>query len=609
MNMKKIIYSILAIAAIFATASCEKNLDIPQKGVIPEETFYASDADAEALLSNMYTTCFGGSGIAGTQGIYNPQFMLYNYSSDDVLAAGGDAEDHGDFRVFDEFRYDNANGPLKFLYDGYAGSIYAANLVISNFTNENKDGVEPKYTSAVTAKCVAEARVFRAYMHMMEALAFNTPCIVDRILTSDELPEQASSQKQVLDWVIAECEKAIASGSLPVRSGAADKDATARMTKGFAQFVAGKAAMFNNDAATARKYLGDLINDGNYSLVPSQDFWKLFHAAGDGNSECIFAPNFPEDPNFTANGWGSGTPIQRGRWMIADVLCWRTDAMASTPTVCENLPGGGGGWNGGAIQQDFAQKFLDNDGKSPRRLATFITEEEFLYEMDWSGSDCNDGTLAQKKADPKRGIANTSGVYSHDKFFEWKNMVWHNIPKLVAGDAAASYKGDDLPSLGANSTTYNLCIARYAEALLLYAEACIGSSDEAKGLAALNAVQERSGSGKISSSLTFEDVMNEKQFELWFEGCRFHDLVRWGAQGKVNLDQIFNGSGYHDRIPVVTDDFFTAGAAEHKLSVKYVQAHYEKFQTGKHEYFPFPRDTKIGNPNIQDVLGWTVNNQ
>ena len=600
--MKKILYSILAVAAVFAVSSCEKNLNIPQKGVVSEDDFYKSDADAEALLTNMYTSCFGGHGIAGSEGIYNNQLMLFNYSSDDILAAGGDAEDHGDFRVFDEFRYDNANGPLYNLYSGYANSIFTANLVISNFTTENKEGTEPKYKSAYTDQCVAEARVFRAYMHLMEALTWNTPCIVDRILTPDEFPVQASSQKEVLDWVIAECEKALASNALPKKNGVNDKNATARMTRGFAQFVAGKAAMFNNDPATARKYLGALISEGSYKLVDGKDFWKLTHAAGDGNSEVIFAPNFQEDPNFTANGWGSGTPIQRGRWMIADVLCWRTDACASTPSVCENLPGSGGGWNGGAIQQDFAKKFLEHDGNSPRRLATFLTPDEWLYEMDWSGSAVNDGTLAQKKVDPKRGVGSTSGIYSHE-FFEWKRMVWHNIPRVVVGADAASYKGDDLASLGANSNTSNLCMARYAEALLLYAEACIGA-DEAAGLKALNEVQERSGSGKISSSLNLQDIMDEKQYELWFEGCRFHDLVRWAAQGKVNLDQVFNGSGFHDRIPVTTDDFFTSGAAEHKLTVKYVQAHYEKFQTGKHEYFPFPRDVKVANPNIQDVLGW-----
>lgn len=600
--MKKIILPVALGLALVAT-SCQNKLEIPQKGVLTAEEFYSSDADAQALLTNMYVSLFGSHGIAGTEGIYNNQLMLFNYSSDDVLAAGGDAEDHGDFRVFDEFRYDNANGPLKNLYSGYANSIFTANLVISNFSNENIDGSEPKYSSNFTKACVEEARVLRAYMHLMMALAYNTPCIVDRLLDPSELPVQASSQSEVLQWVIAECEKAISSGLLIKDGGKSDKDATARMTRGFAQFVAGKAAMYNHDSATARKYLGALIDEGSYSLVPSEDFWTLFHAAGDGNEEIIFAPNFIEDSNF------SGFNVtQRGRWMVADVLCWRTDALASTPTVCQKLPSAGGGWNGGAIQEDFAKKFLAHDGNSPRRKATFITEDEFLYEMDWSASTVNDGTLAEKKKDDKRGIKNTAGVYSHSNFFEWKNMVYHNVPKLLAGDKASSYPGDALTT-SANSNTHNLTMARYAEALLLYAEACIGSSDEAKGLAALNAVQERSGSGKISSSLTLADVMEEKQYELWFEGTRFTDLVRWASEGKVNLDDIFNKSGFHDRIPIVTDTYFTDKTPEHKLSVSYVKAHYSPFEVGKHEYFPIPRDMKISNPNLKDVLGWAYLNQ
>lgn len=606
--MKKIIYSILAVAAVFAVSSCEKNLDIPQKGVVTPGEFYSSDADAEAVLTNMYTSCFGGHGIAGSEGIYNNQLMVLNYSSDDILAAGGDANDHLDFRIFDEFRYDNASGVLRNLYDGYAQAIYAANVVISNFTDENKDKVAPKHTSDFTAQCVAEARVFRAYMHMMEALIWNTPCIADRTYEYEERPTQASSQKEVLDWVIAECDKAIKSGKLPVRKDASDKDATARMTRGFAQFVAGKAAMFNNDPATARQYLGDLINDGNYSLVDGKDFWKLTHAAGDGNSEVLFAPNFHEEPALTngSGGWGQGAPIQRGRWMIADVLCWRTDALASAPSVVNTLPFAGGGWNGGAITEAFAKKFEAHDGKSPRRLATFLNEEEFLYEMDWSGSSANDGSIDAKKKDDKRGISSVNGVYSHSKYFEWKRMAFNSVPRLLAGAEASSLIPDSF-GLGPNSNQSNLCMARYAEALLLYAEACIGSDKAAEGKAALNAVQKRAGVPE--TELTFENVMDEKQFELWFEGCRFHDLVRWSAQGKVNLDEIFNKSGIHENVPIVKDKFFPVNDGvpsnpEHELTVSYVKAIYNPFEVGKHEYLPFPRDVKTVNPNIQDVLGW-----
>ena len=100
------------------------------------------------------------------------------------------------------------------------------------------------------------------------------------------------------------------------------------------------------------------------------------------------------------------------------------------------------------------------------------------------------------------------------------------------------------------------------------------------------------------------------------ENCRFHDLVRWSKQGKVDLNEIFNTryGGIHERIPTVRDEYeaeydketgeFIRCIKPHKLYVTYTKAIYEKFQVGKHEYFPFPFEVKNGNPNLKDVLGW-----
>ena len=109
--------------------------------------------------------------------------------------------------------------------------------------------------------------------------------------------------------------------------------------------------------------------------------------------------------------------------------------------------------------------------------------------------------------------------------------------------------------------------------------------------------------------------MDEKQYELWFESCRFHDLVRWAAQGKVDLNEVFNTryGGIHENVPTVYDEFFMEGTAgyqkEHKLYETHSKAHYNKFEVGKNEYFPFPLDVKNGNPNLQDVLGWSYLNK
>ena len=157
--MKKIIIpAVLAFA--FGIVSCESNLDIDQKGVVSTDNYYATDADAESALADMYASFV--QNVAGSEGIDNPEQVIINYSADDILAAGGNKEDHIGFRVFDEFRYNESNGTLKECYNRYVGALYHANLVISNLSNENFDGHEPNYTSAFSKQCVEEARVMRA---------------------------------------------------------------------------------------------------------------------------------------------------------------------------------------------------------------------------------------------------------------------------------------------------------------------------------------------------------------------------------------------------------------------------------------------------------------
>lgn len=593
--MKKIILPILLGLGLVAV-SCQEKLEIPQKGVVSYDNFYASDADAEAARADMYVNFL--SNVAGTEGIDNPQQVILNYAADDVLPAGGDKKDHDAFRIFGEFTYGDASGTLKECYQRYYYSIYHANLVISNFTNENRNGTDPKFSSKFTEQCVAEARVLRAYLHLCTALMWNRPPLMDRVYDADELPANAESQDAILKWVIDECDKAIASGSLPKRNGTSDKNSTAIMTVGFANFVAGKAAMFLStpDYAKAREEFKAIIDSKNYALIDGKDWWQNFHAAGDGNAEKIFEPNFINDPSYTSNPWGLGQPIFKGRWMCANVLNWRTGSLNSVPKGSQH-----DGWGGGAIQEDFAKKFYEHDGDSPRRRATFLTEDEWLYELEWEGSAVNGGTIDEKKVDKARGIKPT-GIFSHGPYFEWKFMTFPTVPEILA--QGGSYMADNT-GMGENSSQKNFCVARYAEVLLLYAEACIGA-DEAAGLAALNAVQERSGSGKISSKLTFEDVMEEKQYEFWFENCRFQDLVRWSNQGKVDIVKLMNAQ-YHDgkcTVPSVYDEINDKGV--HKLYTKYSEVDCNEFVKGKHEYLPFPLDFKTVNPNLHDVLGWQI---
>ena len=588
--MNKYIVAITAVCTLFFSA-CTKQLDIQQKGVVAYETYYTSDEAAEAALVNVYARLV--QSVYGSIGNWNPYFFMLNYSADDVFAAGKNKDDHLDVRLFNEYRYDATYDIIKRVYTSLYHTIYACNLVIDNFTKEGA------YSSPVVDRCVAEARVVRAWCHMTAALTWQRPPLVDHCLT-DEDPTNVESQKFLLDWCIKECETAIP--NLRERQSTADKDATTYVTKGFAQFVAGKSAVFAGEMDVARKHLGDLINSGKYALVPGDRWWENFHTPGDGNEEKIFEPNWVYDANNS-----SGDNQSRAKWNQNNTLNWRGKNMNSWP-VCQATTG----WNGGAINGYFAEKFLAHDGNGPRRMGTFFTPDEWLYGIDSDGKEifdkfpwmrwdtdyvgnnhtsgelkpASEWTLADKKKDPKRGM-NANGFFGRTYYMNWKFMSLNGI--------------DVVPevSSGASNQSNSKC-ARYAEALLLYAEACIGSGDAAKGKEALNLIQRRAEVPE--TELTLANVQEEKQYELWFESCRFHDIVRWGIADQVCGKDL-------DRYPQAYDAMSKDKEPEHRwyyIETKPYDGIPHQFIKGKHEYFPFPADVCSINPALHQLNGWAT---
>ena len=383
--MKKILFSVALLSAGMMCTSCSQDLlEIEQKATSSTGNFYKTDADAESAVTAMYATYNGE--IGGTEGIWNAYITCINYASDDVFAAGGDMADHTGFRECNEFRYDTSFGPFKTLYNHIYKSIYSANLVINYFGGDLADTPAKK-------KAVAEAKVMRAWAHMLAAQVYYQPPIIDHLITTEK-PTNAESQKAIFDFCIKDCEEAMA--NLPERKGQTDKEGAWRVTKGFAQFVAGKCALFAGDYAKAASLLKPLVESSNYALVPGERFRDLFHVEGDGCEEKIFEFNYITN---TALGGVWGGSIQRGRWMVANVLNWRGDDIqggGKNPQICST-----GGWGGGAINQDFAHKMLDNDGDSYRRKATFLTSDEFFYDETLCGwkSDAKCKTRAEKEFD------------------------------------------------------------------------------------------------------------------------------------------------------------------------------------------------------------------
>ena len=576
--MKKILFSVALLSAGMMLSSCNEMLEVEQKATSSTGNFYKSDADAESAVTAMYATYTGE--IGGTEGIWNAYIMGLNYSSDDVFAAGGDKADHTGFRELNEFRYDTSFGPCSTLYNHIYKAIYSANLIISYFDGELADTPAKK-------QAVAEAKVMRAWAHMLAAQVFYQPPLIDHLITSEK-PTNAESQKAIFDFCVKECEEAIP--NLPDRKGQSDKEGAWRVTKGFAQFVGGKSALFAGDNAKAASLLKPLVESSNYALVPGNRFRDLFHVEGDGCEEKIFEFNYTTNTSL-GGVWGGS--IQRGRWMVANVLNWRGDDIAGggkSPKICST-----GGWGGGSINHEFAHKMLANDGDSYRRKATFLTSDEFFYDEDLCGwqSDATCKTLEQKQFDENRGITKSAGSFSRSDVMEVKMMMHPNDADLSVGD---------------NCNNTNLCIARLGEAYLLYAEAALASGNSAEALKYVNKIQERAGSKTISTSVNLQTIQDEKQYELWFEGCRWFDIVRWGI-AKQCYDKVL------DNIPLQFDEYWNpsdGSAPKTKPHKLYYKVHHPfaedgvklQFVEGKNEYWPIPQTVIEVNDQMHQVRGW-----
>ena len=597
--MKKTLYSILAVAmGAMSLSSCEDQLDIEQKGVTSIENFYKTDADAEAALAAAYegfmcNVC-GRQPDMGGPGIYTPFKIIMNMCGDDVLYASGNYGDHEFSGMLNEFRYDTEAEVPKFFYSGLYLSIYTCNLVTDYF----KDADTP-----VKKRCVAEARVLRAYDYFLLANLWGTPPFVDHVLAGDALPyncdkdpDNPMTHDELILWVAKECEEAAA--DLSERASTSDVDGAVRVTKGFAWALAGKAYLFAEKYDQAKTALKKVIDSGKYALVPGERYMDNFHIEGDGNEEKVFEINF--EYNAGKDGW-SGM-IQRSSWMEANAWNWRAGNFVKNPAnvYC----GGVDGWGGLGVPQWFGDEFLANDGHSYRFDATLKHIDDAVYGMEYQDPTLNAMTREEKMVSDKVGISDpTQGLYG--------NSFWLAFKQIMRGpDTGGKAYGD-------NIRLNNYIIMRYAEVLLNYAEACIQTGDAATAKTYINMIQERAGSNTISASVDMNVLKKEKSYELWLEGCRWFDILRWNdAEGIARLkavgsdvphlfDKMFRQPKSDDRKVTwengteANSRFYTVSSSEAKDKGFTVG-----FQQGKHELFPFPQTVIDKNPNLVQNPGW-----
>ena len=591
--MKKIVYSVLAFAALMLGVSCEKNLDIPQKGVTAIETFYQTDEDAISALNAAYARF--ATRITGQDGssIYTDYKAALNNCGDDMYAAGSNFGDNDFMAQLDEFRLDSGNQVVDHFYKNLFQVNYACNLVIDNF----KDGLPEGGPTPTTKRCVAEARVMRAYIYFLLTALWNTPPMIDHVLAeglpynSDKDPENPMSHDDLFRWVASECEAAIP--DLDERKSPSDKDGAVKVTKGFAWAVQGKALLFVKDYAGAKTALKKVIDSGKYALVPGNRWADLFHVEGDCCEEKVFELNI--EYNSALGTWGG--QIQRSTWMEANIWNWRSDHFVAGAAPQSKYTGGVDGWGGLGVPQWFGDEFFANDGHSPRFDATLKRIDDAVYNMDYGDETVSKMTPEQRAVSDKVGIADVKdGLYGQSFWLPFKQLL----------------RSTDVASYGNNVRMNNGVIMRYAEVLLLYAEACLQSGDSAQGAWAVNQIRTRAGLSALAN-VDMNVLKKEKSYELWLEGSRWLDILRWGDLDRVkqagqSVPKLFDKL---HRAPQGSDVNVTWQFGSESNSRFYTTSTHEAIDSGakvgykdRNAFFPYPTSVMDKNPNLVQNPGW-----
>ena len=600
--MKKILFSTIltlaATATMTLTTSCEDQLDIEQKGVISFENYYQTDADAEAALVAAYEgfmcNVVGRNHDGGGPGIYTPYKIITNMCGDDVLYASGNYGDHEFSGMLNEFRYDAEAEVPKFMYTGLYLSVYTCNLVTDHFQNAAD--------TPVKKRCVAEARVLRAFDYFLLANLWNNPPFIDHVLAGTDLPyncnkdpENPMDHKQLIQWVAKECEEAAA--DLDERKGTDDKDGAVKVTKGFAWALAGKAYLFAGEYDKAKTALKKVIDSGKYALVPGDRYMDNFHIEGDGNEEKVFEINF--EYNAGKGAWAG--MIQRSSWMESNAWNWRAGNFVKSP---QSVYSGIDGWGGLGVPQWFGDEFYANDGDSYRFKATLKHIDDAVYKMEYADPALNAMSVEEKMKSKEVGINDpVQGLYDNSFWLAFKQII-------RKADTDGNKYGD-------NIRLNNYVVMRYAEVLLNYAEACLNTGDQSEAKKYINMIQERAGSKTISQTVDMDVLKREKSYELWLEGCRWFDVMRWkdakaierlknvGSDCPHLFDKVFRAPKADDR-KVTWEHGTEANSRFYTVSTSAAKdAGFEVgFKEGKHEFFPYPQTVKDKNPNLEQNPGW-----
>ncbi|WP_346856296.1 RagB/SusD family nutrient uptake outer membrane protein [uncultured Draconibacterium sp.] len=425
-------------------------------------------ANVSDLLAELYKTLSGIDGSGADK--------VFEHTTDILMAPtrGGDWDDNGAWRALHQHKWDPEHSGIGNRYQAYTSGLFSAIDLLQYDANSQQQ---------------AEARFIRALYVFWIADGWGQVPMRDPGSALSEDPYVMSGGEAV-DFIISELESIMS--NLPETSDhwvATQSAAHALLAKAYINkdVFSSDRQSFTISSENMTSVIANcdaIINTGDYAL--ESDFYMNFSADNEGSKEIIFS---------SRNTRGIQSGGVQGRY-------YSTLHYNQKPS----------GWNGFTTLADFYDSFEEGDirrhGEVAAVKAASGIEAGLLYGQQYD----ENGTALEDRA-------------GHPLFFTKESPI-------ISGGATLETSGIRImkytPDYGnVDSPENDLVLLRYADVLLMKAEALLRNGDSASALTIVNQLRSIRNASELSS-LSLDILLEERGRELYDENWRRNDLIRYG---------------------------------------------------------------------------------
>lgn len=489
-KIKNILWMLLvAIPMLMMVSGCKKFLDRKPLTATLDDL---KQGGLEGQSLNMYTILRTYAGFSLLP------WLDFHSIRDDDAQKGSDANDGREINTeFETFQYNKDDWAINTYWNDHYAMINETNNALDDAKSFN-------LTDPASLRNVGEACFFRAYAYFELVKNFgDVPLINYRIVKPTDGIRDKSPVATLYAFIDSNLQ--VATALLPLNSSAYGNAYPGRLTKGAANTLWAQTYLFRQNWARVIALCKEVIASGQYTLAPNfSDIWRDgVNGAGKNGPESIWEMQANVGQNGQSNNavdngtnWGTEQQVRQN----GAPLDWNLGWGWNTPT--DNLVNA---W----------------DSTDPRKSQTIL----FSGKYDGGPALGGFGVILPAYTDPS-GAGGLAQKYWNKKLYTGNDPAMRSFTGFINNNGGASW--------------INHRILRYADVILMLAEAANESSDGTTAAANLELIRNRASGNKgpgrtILPPIAFVNqaqmrtaLKNERRFEFALEGYRFYDLVRWG---------------------------------------------------------------------------------